>query len=84
MYIYRAGKLRKIKDDIKSVDDLKSSGYFECYPDAIVCKGNPPSVQTMERWIENGIAKSIDGCKVEIDGTCPHNNPSWLIVLGYV
>lgn len=44
----------------------------------------PPSVATMTKWSNDGIAKATDGCKVEPDGTCPHGNPSWLLKLGYV
>ena len=42
-----------------------------------------PSIATMERWLEAGVAKATDGCRVEPDGTCPHGKRSWLVVLGY-
>lgn len=42
-----------------------------------------PSVQTMERWSNDGVAKALDGCRVEPDGTCPHGFPSWILYLGY-
>jgi hypothetical protein len=45
---------------------------------------NPPSIPTMERWMEKGIARATDGCKVEPDGECPHGKPSWLIALGFI
>jgi hypothetical protein len=38
----------------------------------------------MEKWVENGIARAIDGCKVEPDGICAHNKPSWLIALNLI
>ena len=44
-------------------------------------KGKRPSIATMERWMDKGIAKATDGCEVEPDGTCPHGKPSWLLVL---
>ena len=44
----------------------------------------PPSIATMTRWMNTGIAKATDGCKVEPDGYCPHGKPSWLIKLGYI
>ena len=44
----------------------------------------PPSIKTMEKWMENGVAKATDGCRVEPDGTCPHGKPSWLIQLGVI
>ena len=44
----------------------------------------PPSLRTLERWAEEGIARTPDGCKVEPDGTCPHGYESWLLKLGYI
>ncbi len=44
----------------------------------------PPSQKTLERWSMDGVAKAVDGCKVEPDGTCPHGSPSWLLKLGYL
>ena len=43
-----------------------------------------PSIATMERWLDSGVAKATDGCRVEPDGRCPHGCPSWLLVLGYI
>ena len=43
-----------------------------------------PSVKTMERWMNDGVAKATDGCRVEPDGTCPHGQPSWLLKLGLI
>lgn len=47
-------------------------------------KKEPPSITTMERWVDNGVARATDGCKVEPDGICPHGKPSWLLELGYI
>jgi hypothetical protein len=44
----------------------------------------PPSLSTMERWMEEGVARAVDGCRVEPDGHCPHGSPSWLIELGLI
>ena len=44
----------------------------------------PPSLKTMERWLDDGVAKATDGCRVEPDGICPHGKPSWLIKLGFI
>ena len=41
----------------------------------------PPSVKTLEKWMNDGVAKATDGCKVEPDGCCPHGKPSWLIAM---
>ena len=43
-----------------------------------------PSVKTMEKWMDTGVAKATDGCKVEPDGHCEHGKPSWLILLGLI
>lgn len=47
-------------------------------------KGKPPTVATLSRWLDNGMAKATDGCKVEPDGTCQHGKPSWLIEMGMI
>lgn len=44
----------------------------------------PPTLATLERWVDNGVAKATDGCRVEPDGECPHGKPSWLRILGYI
>lgn len=43
-----------------------------------------PTLKTMERWVNTGIARATDGCRVEPEGTCPHGHPSWLLKLGYI
>ncbi len=43
-----------------------------------------PSIKTLEKWSNDGVAKATDGCRVEPDGTCPHGKPSWLIKLGFI
>ena len=46
--------------------------------------GKRPSVATMEKWVERGVARATDGCRVEPDGRCPHGAESWLLVLGMI
>ena len=46
------------------------------------CK--PPSIATLERWCNDGVAKSITGDRCEPDGYGDENSPSWLLVLGYI
>lgn len=43
-----------------------------------------PSVDELSDMIYHGVAEATDGCMVELDGTCPHGHPSWLIKLGYI
>lgn len=44
----------------------------------------PPSLATLERWSNDGVAKAVDGCRVEPDGICEHGSPSWLLKLGVI
>lgn len=43
-----------------------------------------PSLPTMEKWMENGVAKATDGCRIEPDGNCQHGHSSWLLRLGLI
>ena len=43
-----------------------------------------PNLSTINHWINNDIAQATDGCRVEPDGYCEHNKPSWLIKLGLI
>lgn len=56
--------------------------YRERYPDARKVK--VPSERTLENWNSEGFCKTIDGCRVEPDGVCSHDFPSWLMALGYI
>lgn len=41
----------------------------------------PPSIATMNKWVNEGVARATDGCRVEPDGHCPHGKASWLLEL---
>ena len=43
-----------------------------------------PSMASIERMANDGVAKATDGCRVEPDGSCEHGHNSWLIVLGMI
>ena len=43
-----------------------------------------PSVNTMSKWIDDGIARSVTGKRVEPDGHGEDGSPSWLLVLGFI
>lgn len=43
-----------------------------------------PSIKTMEKWSEEGIAKSIGGKRVEPDGHDENGLPSWMLVMGII
>ena len=43
-----------------------------------------PSISTMEKWLDDGSAKSILGERVEPDGVDCHGSPSWMLALGII
>lgn len=43
-----------------------------------------PSLACAERWMNDGVARATDGCRVEPDGVCPHGHQSWLLRLGLI
>ncbi len=43
-----------------------------------------PTVATMERWSNDGVARSVLGKLVEPDGHDEHGSPSWLLALGLI
>ncbi len=43
-----------------------------------------PSVRTLEKWSQDGVAKSVTGHRVEPDGYGPDGSPSWLLALGLI
>ncbi len=43
-----------------------------------------PSLSTMERWSNDGVAKTVTGDRTEPDGYGPDGAPSWLLALGLI
>lgn len=43
-----------------------------------------PSLATLERIYDRGWCRATDGCKVELDGVCPHGKPSKLRAAGLI
>lgn len=43
-----------------------------------------PSLTTLERWSDDGVAKTILGTKTEPDGYGNYGEPSWLLVMGLI
>jgi hypothetical protein len=43
-----------------------------------------PTIQTMNKWIRDGVAKSVFGERVEPDGIDEHGSPSWILFLGLI
>lgn len=80
-YILINGVVRSIKegrDAAAAIARLRGKGYT-----VQTCK-KPPTLATMAKWNQEGIARSTDGCKVEPDGTCVHGCKSWMLVFGII
>lgn len=77
-YVYCDGQLRVLKPGVDVAD------WHASHPAWLIVKGSKPSLPTLERWSDNGVAKALDGCRVEPDGTCPHGAPSWMLVIGVI
>lgn len=43
-----------------------------------------PSENTMWKWMDSGIARTVLGRRTEPDGTGENGEPSWLLVLGLI
>jgi len=46
--------------------------------------GKPPGTATLERYVSDGIARSVFGAKVDLDGYDDKGGPSWLLALGLI
>lgn len=46
--------------------------------------GPAPKIETMEKWSNDGVAKSVTGRRVEPDGHGPDGSPSWLLVMNVI
>jgi hypothetical protein len=44
----------------------------------------PPSLATLRKWMNDGVAKSVTGQRVEPDGYGADGSPSWLLALGLI
>jgi len=78
-YMLIGESVRRMKPDV-TVEYMKDK-----YPDIRIetCK-KPPTIKTMERWMNDCYARTMDGCKVEPDGECDHGYPSWPRALGFI
>jgi hypothetical protein len=43
-----------------------------------------PTLNTMERWSDDGVARSVLGKRVEPDGHDAYGSPSWMLVVGII
>jgi hypothetical protein len=44
----------------------------------------PPTNATLEKWVGDGVAKTVTGQKVEPDGWGSDGSPSWLLAMGLI
>ncbi len=49
-----------------------------------MCGAETPSVATMEKWAESGVARTVFGEKTEPDGHGIYGEPSWLLAMGLI
>lgn len=77
-FVFIRGKLFRFKD---GADPAK---FKEKYPDAYLVPTSEPSEKTLRHWMFDGVAKALDGCRVEPDGSCQHGYPSWLRAMGII
>ncbi len=45
---------------------------------------NNLDIDELERIMLDGMAITVDGCRVELDGVCPHGFSSPLLILGLI
>lgn len=43
-----------------------------------------PTIATLERWSNDGVAMTPDGQRIEPDGTAANGAPSWLLLVGVI
>lgn len=80
-HILLNGQVRTIKDGVnadEAIAKLTASG-----KQVEKCKA-PPTINTLRKWVSQGVAKATDGCKCDPDGECIHGKKSWLLVLGMI
>ena len=91
---FRVGQMMELSFDVKHTNGRPWPGVLKATAD----DGNsfitsqffnnfglkPPTIKTMEKWSEAGIARSVYGKKVEPDGYDVLGSPSWLIVMGMI
>lgn len=68
------------------VDDAGTSVLIstESLPDKVSGVSAVPSTKTLEKWSGDGIAKSVLGAKVELDGWDDQGSPSWVLAMGLI
>jgi len=70
------GMVMLIRDDLNNILLTKSINFFRIFG------VKEPSMKTLEKYVYDGISKSLLGKKVEPDGIDPDGSPSVLLLLG--
>jgi hypothetical protein len=80
--------MTRVYSKARGLKTLKPEADVQAYllkHDAVIVKGKVPGIQTLEKWVSNGVCRAVDGCGgIEPDGHCEHGHPSWLLALGYI
>ncbi len=63
-------------DVLESTLTFKSRNYTNFF--------KAPSMASLEKWSDDGIAKTVTGKRTEPDGYGDDNSPSWLLALGMI
>ena len=50
----------------------------------LIMTNEQPTIEQLEEWLMDGVCETPDGCRVEPDGTCPHGQESWMLILGLI
>ena len=67
----------KFEDKVKTLSIISASRKLTNFT-------SEPSLRTMEKWMDNGVAFSVTGKRVEPDGHGEDGSPSWLLVMGLI
>lgn len=61
-----------------------SATNYQWYTVKITSAFKQPTNASLEKWVDDCIAKSVSGKKVETDGWASDGSPSWLLALGLI
>lgn len=84
VYKYRENKEKGVFRTLKDGVDFDEYVKRHTEKGIHICKTSRPSLNMMEKWIDNGVACAIDGCRVECDGVCEHGFPSKMLAMGLI
>jgi len=68
-------------EKLREVLDFLSPGHTAKWPEPL---DEPPEIDQLEEWGNDGVVEATDGCRVEPDGICEHGHPSWFLYMGII